>query len=99
MISNKPDIQQTQKPSNMSSDKRDMKNFDKFDGEVDDQGWYVFPHLFHRDTRGNTRVWRFFIRLIKSAEVGDVTGIDWNVLTQTTIPIKRKYFNYKFCFK
>jgi ATP-dependent DNA ligase len=77
----------------MNIDKRDFTNFTNkkfFPGIVNKTtGEYNFPKLYHIDTRDNTRMWKITIRLIK----GPIKKhcIDWNLMEDNTIPIKKEY--------
>lgn len=77
----------------MNIDKRDFTNFaDKksFPGKIDHTtGEYHFPALLHTDGNENTRKWNIKVRLIKGSP--KKYGIDWDVLNDDTIPVKKEY--------
>jgi ATP-dependent DNA ligase len=74
----------------MTSEKRQFSDFTKFPGCIDDTtGNFVFPHLYHKDSSNNTRIWTIQIRLIKGCEKH--YSIDWDLLLDDTIPIKQSY--------
>ena len=74
----------------MASDKRQFSDFTKFPGLIDHTtGHYIFPPLYHTDSNNNTRIWTIQIRLIKGKEKH--YSIDWDLLLDDTIPIKKSY--------
>ena len=81
----------------MNTDKRDFANFSNkksFPGKIDSTtGEYHFPALFHIDSSENTRKWEIKVRLIKG--IPKKYGIDWDVLKDDTIPIKKEYLEGK----
>ena len=81
----------------MSSDKRQFDNFDDFPGKIDStDGAYKFPVLYHTDSNGNDRSWFICMRLIKSRnKKGKKSGIDWDVLLDNTVMIKKAHLKDK----
>ena len=81
----------------MELDKRDYTNFsDKksFPGKIDkNTNEYHFSPLFNTDSHKNVRKWEIKVRLIKPSKKKLNHGIDWNVLEDDTIPIKKEYLN------
>jgi hypothetical protein len=77
----------------MASSKRQFDNFNIFPGSVNAAGIYVFPELIHKDSHNNTRKWKISIRLIKT-DKDQINKIDWNLLTETQIPIKKEYYGH-----
>lgn len=77
----------------MNKDKRDFDDFTNkksFQGIIDKTtGEYHFPQLIHYDSNNNKRIWKIKIRLIKGSE--KKYGMDWDVLVDDTVPIKKKY--------
>jgi hypothetical protein len=75
----------------MSSDKRDFTDFTAFPGELDEgTGYHVLPILWHKDDAGRWRQWQIFIRLVKEGD--QLSGIDWDLLHETQVPIKSSYY-------
>ena len=83
----------------MDTSKRNFTDFDDkqhFTGSIDDTtGEYHFPKLYHTDSSENIRKWEIKIRLIKGSinEAKKATGIDWDVLKDNTVKIKKSYLN------
>jgi ATP-dependent DNA ligase len=79
----------------MNIDKRNFSNFNdkkSFPGKIDTAtNEYHFPALFHIDSSGNTRKWEIKIRLVKGSP--KKYGIDWDLLIDDTVPIKKKYLD------
>lgn len=77
----------------METDKRNFANFsDKksFPGSINTTtGEYHFPALYHIDSNNNIRIWEIKVRLVKGNP--KKYGIDWNVLTDDTVPVKQSY--------
>lgn len=74
----------------------DFKDQQYFSGSIDDTtGEYHFPELYHIDSSENVRKWVIKIRLIKGSinEEKKITGIDWDVLNDNTVKIKKSYLN------
>jgi len=74
----------------MASEKRDFKEFSKFPGNVVND-IYVFPPLYYITNSGKKRVYKIFIRIVK--DNNRQTKINWNLLTEDQIPIKKEYFS------
>jgi len=78
----------------MAADKRNFDDFEKFPGRISEgTGYHEFPLLTYKDGANRERIWQIFIRLIKSSEPR-INKIDWNVLTEKQIPIKKIYYGY-----
>jgi hypothetical protein len=81
----------------MDLDKRDYTNFsDKksFPGNIDiSTKEYHFSALFNTDSHKNIRKWEIKVRLIKSGSQKIIHGIDWDVLLDDTVPVKKEYLN------
>jgi hypothetical protein len=72
--------------------KRNFTNFHDFPGELNEgSGIYEFPRLRHIDDKDKIRNWQIFVRLIKSGK--PQTSIDWELLEEKQVIIKREYFN------
>lgn len=77
----------------MSASKRDFTDFRNFPGKInEDTGVYEFPTLKQKDSKNRTREWTIFVRLIKDVDKEHVK-IDWNLLSESQVPIKDKYFD------
>jgi hypothetical protein len=81
----------------MELDKRDYTNFsDKksFPGKIDcSTKEYHFSTLFNTDSHENIRKWEIKVRLIKRGSKKIKHGIDWNVLLDDTVPVKKEYLD------
>lgn len=76
----------------MTSVKSNFDDFTKYPGYVNKEtGLYEFPTLIHKDSSGKIRIWRAYIRLIKTPDEF-ITDINWNLLDEKQVPIKDKYF-------
>jgi len=78
----------------MELDKRNYTDFadeNAFPGKISDNKEYHFPALFNVDSNENTRKWEIKIRLVKGNEKKYV--IDWDVMLDDTVPIKKKYLS------
>jgi hypothetical protein len=77
----------------MEIEKKNYTSFDDikiFAGSIDDNtGEYIFPTLYHKDSKNNVRHWTIKIRLIKGIQ--KKYSIDWDLLQDDTINIKQKY--------
>lgn len=75
----------------MTSEVRSFSDFQKFPGSYDDaKQTYEFPVISYIDSRGNTRLWQIFVRLVKTAT--KLSGIDWDITCEALVPIKPEYF-------
>jgi len=75
----------------MSASKRDFTEFDKFPGSLDEgTGFHIFPKLWHKDELDRWREWQIFVRLVKCDK--QLSGIDWELLTENQIVIKPEYY-------
>lgn len=76
----------------MTASKRDFTAFDDFPGSIDDgTKYHSLPLLWHKDDADRWRKWQMHIRLIKTS-TSDLTGIDWDLLSEKQVPIKPEYY-------
>jgi hypothetical protein len=78
----------------MASDKRDFFNFESYEGELREDGYYFDP-IRYKDSKGNMRVWKGFCRLVKVEGNGENKHdkINWNVNAYTPIYHTKELFN------
>jgi ATP-dependent DNA ligase len=75
----------------MSASKRDFTNFNDFPGELDTgTGYHTLPQLYHTDELNRIRSWTIHVRLVKKDK--PMISIDWNLLEEKQIPIKKEYY-------
>lgn len=75
----------------MSSDKRDYKDFKKFDGKIiKEKGWYEFPTLYHTDSNDKKRKWTIFVRIVKKTKTEKKHN--WSVLEENQIDLTDEHF-------
>lgn len=76
----------------MTSSKRDFTAFAEFPGEIDEgTGFHSLPLLWHKDGANRWRKWQIHVRLIKTS-TADLTGIDWDLLSEKQVSIKKEYY-------
>lgn len=76
----------------MTSSKRDFTSFVDFPGSIDEgTGYHSLPLLWHKDDADRWRKWQIHVRLIKNS-TDDMTGIDWDLLTEKQVVIKPTYY-------
>jgi hypothetical protein len=77
----------------MSSNKRDFKNFEQFQGHIDkDKNLYVFPSLYRTTDNGKMRIWTIYIRCIKEDSKSPSTNKqNWDLMCENEVPIDEKY--------
>jgi hypothetical protein len=73
------------------ADKRDLKNFDKYekDQEVSNSKLHAFPVVFS-ETKNGRRKWQIFVRLIKNPVMNSKMG--WDTSEEEAVKIKKKYY-------
>lgn len=77
----------------MASSKRDFTNFEEFPGALQEgTGLYVFPKLWYKDSSEKWRTWDIVVRLIKATDKA-LSGINWNLLDEKQVVIKKEYFS------
>lgn len=74
----------------MAAEQRDFTDFEAFPGEVTDGQNYEFPALWHKDSMDRMRYWQIVVRMIKKA--APLSGIDWDLLAENQVPVKKEYF-------
>ena len=77
----------------MSATIRDFTDFRNFGGAIKNK-CYEFPIVATIDTSGRTRHWVIKIRLISDTKT-ERRGINWDIDTDTVIPIKSIYLDGK----
>ena len=76
----------------MTSSVRDFTDFEAFPGELDaGTGYHSLPLLWHKDGANRWRMWQIHVRIIKNP-TETLTGIDWDLLKEKQIPIKKNYY-------
>lgn len=79
----------------MSSEKRDLSDLLKYEGEiVKGKNLYEFPTIYGQTKTGKIRSWNIFVRLIKKSKNPN-KDIDWNLLEDDQLPIKESYISGK----
>lgn len=77
----------------MSSDKRDFKNFNEFPGTIHiGRNRYEFPTLNHLDSKGKSRFWNIYVRIIKDNNLKQYKQ-NWNLLEDNELKIKESYIS------
>jgi hypothetical protein len=76
----------------MATTTRQVTDFSDFPGKLNKgTGYYELPTLYKVDSMSRIRSWKIVVRLIKS-DKPRLRGIDWNLLTESQVPIKDDYF-------
>ena len=70
--------------------KRNMVDFDGFQGSISSNGIYEFPSLHHLDSHNKHRIWSIFIRIIKKD--GQSHEINWDIKKDKQLKISPDYF-------
>ena len=70
--------------------KRNMVDFDGFQGSISSDGIYEFPSLHHLDSHNKHRIWSIFIRIIKKD--GQSHEINWDIKKDKQLKISPDYF-------
>lgn len=55
-----------------------------------DDTLYEFPTLYKVDSRGKTRIFRMFVRIVKTPKIKDKLN-DWDIMGDTPVKIKPRY--------
>lgn len=82
----------------MASDKRDFSNFKEFPGGIVKtgkfKGCYAFPDIISEDSLKRKRIWRIYIRLIKSTnnKTPARRKINWDLAVDKSVPIIDSHF-------
>lgn len=76
----------------MAVEARQVTDFKDFPGSINKgTGDYELPTLYQVDVKNRTRSWKIVVRLIKD-DTKRLSGIDWNLLAESQVPIKKSYF-------
>ena len=76
----------------MATTTRQVTDFSDFPGKLNKgTGYYELPTLYKVDSMARIRSWKIVVRLIKS-DKPRLNGIDWKLLTESQVPIKKTYF-------
>ena len=70
--------------------KRNMVDFDGFQGSISSDGIYGFPSLHHTDSNNKHRIWSIFIRII--SKDGQSHEINWDIKKDKQLKISPNYF-------
>lgn len=70
--------------------KRNMVDFDDFQGSISGNGIYEFPSLHHTDSNNRHRIWSIFIRII--SKDGQSHEINWDIKKDKQLKISKDYF-------
>jgi DNA ligase-1 len=70
--------------------KRNMVDFDGFQGSISGNGIYEFPSLHHIDSNNRHRIWSIFIRII--SKDGQSHEINWDIKKDKQLKISKDYF-------
>jgi len=69
--------------------KRNMVDFDGFQGSISGNGIYEFPSLHHLDSNNKHRIWSIFIRII--SKDGQSHEINWDIKKDKQLKISLDY--------
>lgn len=76
----------------MAADKRDFVDFENFGGLLDNDV-YRYPTIKYIDEFEREREWNVFVRLIKYSSKTKQSQIDWDLLKEKQLSIKKEYFH------
>ncbi len=75
----------------MSSEKRDLSDLTKYEGSINkDENIYEFPKLYITNKLNKIRIWKIVVRIIKDPKNKN-KQIDWNILEDEQLLIKKEY--------